>query len=57
MNLFGQVQATSSPTATPTEPAELPDALRERLDDLDPDGLSPRDALQALYELKDLTND
>ena len=35
------------------EPDE-PDALRERLDEIDPDALSPRDALALLYELKAL---
>jgi len=29
------------------------DALREALDDLDPDSMSPREALEALYKLKD----
>jgi len=36
--------------APPAEPE--PDALREALADLDPDSLSPRDALDALYALK-----
>jgi DNA mismatch repair protein MutS len=35
------------------EPDE-PDALRERLDEIDPDALSPREALALLYELKKL---
>ena len=30
-----------------------PDALRERLEEIDPDALSPRQALEILYELKD----
>jgi DNA mismatch repair protein MutS len=30
------------------------DALRDALDDLDPDSLSPREALEALYRLKDV---
>jgi DNA mismatch repair protein MutS len=29
------------------------DALRERLDEIDPDSLSPREALALLYELKE----
>jgi hypothetical protein len=34
-------------------PAEI-DLLRTRLEEFDPDGLSPREALEALYELKAL---
>ena len=30
------------------------DALREAVDELDPDSMSPREALEALYKLKDL---
>jgi DNA mismatch repair protein MutS len=30
------------------------DALREAVDELDPDSMSPREALEALYRLKDL---
>jgi hypothetical protein len=33
------------------------DALRERLAELEPDRLSPREALQLLYELKSLSAD
>ena len=33
------------------------DVLREALEALDPDGLSPRDAQAALYELKRLAKD
>ena len=40
--------------ATPQAPAR--DALREALAALDPDALSPREALEALYELKRLTD-
>jgi DNA mismatch repair protein MutS len=32
----------------------VPDSLREKLDELDPDSLTPREALALLYELKDL---
>ena len=35
-------------------PPPGPDPLREALADLDPDSLSPRDALEALYQLKKL---
>jgi DNA mismatch repair protein MutS len=33
------------------------DALRETLEDLDPDALSPRQALDLIYKLKDLADD
>ena len=39
-------------TPPATEPAA--DALRQRLAELDPDGMTPRQALDALYELRDL---
>ncbi len=35
-------------------PEEAPDALRSAVDALDPDAMSPREALDALYRLKDL---
>ena len=34
--------------------AELDDVLREAVDEIDPDSMSPREALQTLYELKKL---
>jgi DNA mismatch repair protein MutS len=34
--------------------SETDDALRDAVDELDPDSMSPRDALAALYKLKDL---
>ncbi len=33
---------------------ETPDAVRSAVDELDPDAMSPREALEALYRLKDL---
>ncbi len=49
---------TASPilTAAPSEGAAAPqmDVLGEALDALDPDELSPRDAMDALYRLKQL---
>ena len=36
------------------EDTEESDALRERLEEIDPDALSPREALALLYELKEL---
>jgi len=41
-------------------PMELPpdnDALRDALDELDPDGMTPREALEALYRLKATRDD
>ena len=43
-----------------TAPMELPpdnDALRDALDELDPDGMTPREALEALYRLKAVRDD
>jgi DNA mismatch repair protein MutS len=43
-----------------TAPMELPpdnDALRDALDELDPDGMTPREALEALYRLKATRDD
>jgi len=39
------------------EPAAAPDALRAALEAIDPDAMSPREALEALYELKRLEDD
>jgi DNA mismatch repair ATPase MutS len=37
------------------EAEEMEDsALRQKLDEIDPDSLTPREALQLLYDLKDL---
>jgi len=47
--LFGQEPASSEPTAT--------DPLRERLTAVRPDELSPRQALDLLYELRSLVDD
>jgi DNA mismatch repair protein MutS len=41
--------------APPTAPTATPSALEDALADLDPDSLSPREALDALYKLKKLT--
>jgi DNA mismatch repair protein MutS len=43
--------ASLPPPAAPAAPPK-PDALRDLLDGLDPDGMTPRDALEALYRLK-----
>jgi len=43
--------------APPTQDDPPEDALRETLEDLDPDSLSPRQALDLIYKLKDLADD
>jgi DNA mismatch repair protein MutS len=40
--------------AATTEPEHAPDPISAALDDVDPDSLTPRDALEALYRLKRL---
>jgi DNA mismatch repair protein MutS len=42
------------PKQAEPESNDEPDALREALDRVDPDNMSPREALEALYELKQL---
>jgi DNA mismatch repair protein MutS len=51
-----QALADSPQGQLPLGPAEEPasDALREALEELDPDSMTPREALAALYRLKDL---
>ena len=52
-----QAQHANDPQAQlPLGPAadDSPDALREAVDDLDPDAMTPRQALDALYKLKDI---
>jgi DNA mismatch repair protein MutS len=52
-----QAQHANDPQAQlPLGPAadDTPDALREAVDDLDPDTMTPRQALDALYKLKDI---
>jgi DNA mismatch repair protein MutS len=51
-DLFAQRSAAASDDASST--AENEDAVGARLAELDPDAMSPRDALAALYELKRL---
>lgn len=46
--------AVPAPQAAP-KPASGPSALDEKLDEILPDELTPKDALQLIYELKDLT--
>ena len=42
------------PGAVAVEESVEADVLRERLDEVDPDSLTPREALALLYELKEL---
>ena len=46
---------TQLPFSAPVEP-EI-DLLADTLDDIDPDGLTPREALEALYSLKKLRDE
>src|SRR5690606_5836148 len=56
LSLFGQSgEPVPPPTAPQAEPE--PTALELALARIDPDALTPRDALAALYELKSLLTD
>jgi DNA mismatch repair protein MutS len=48
---------SARPVAPPPTPVANKDALREKLGSVDPDDLSPREALQLLYELRKLAKD
>ena len=50
----GRIDAMPLFTYEPPAPEALPDAIREALEKIDPDLLSPREAHLALYELKRL---
>ena len=49
-----QLGLFDAPASEPAAEADEPDALRERLESVDPDRLTPREALELLYELKKL---
>ncbi|MES2151764.1 MAG: DNA mismatch repair protein MutS [Pseudomonadota bacterium] len=49
-----QLDLFASPAAEPEEPAPASDMLRESLGGIDPDALTPREALEQLYQLKRL---
>ncbi len=52
-----QLSQNESPQAQlPLTPAREDDELRDELADIDPDSLTPRDALEAIYKLKALTD-
>ena len=52
---LGLFQSSSAPLSSEPEPSE--DPLRVALTALNPDSLSPREALLALYELRALAED
>jgi DNA mismatch repair protein MutS len=54
LGLFGEVVAAESMTQIATELADAQAALHQAVNELDPDTLSPREALDALYQLKNL---
>ncbi|MCV6596702.1 MAG: DNA mismatch repair protein MutS [Mangrovicoccus sp.] len=47
--------AAPAPQLAAPNPAPGPDPLREKLAEISPDALSPREALSLLYDLKDMT--
>ena len=52
LSLFGHTPSSSEPTEPPPVPPS--DPLREALETLDPDDMTPRKALDALYQLRKL---
>ena len=54
LGLFGETVASESMTQVATEQARAQAALQDAVNELDPDTLSPREALDALYQLKNL---
>jgi DNA mismatch repair protein MutS len=54
LGLFGEIVAAESMTQIATELADAQAALQQAINELDPDTLSPREALDALYQLKNL---
>jgi DNA mismatch repair protein MutS len=54
LGLFGEVVDAEAQAAAATEISEAQEALQQALASLDPDTLSPREALEALYQLKKL---
>jgi DNA mismatch repair protein MutS len=52
--LFGEVADAEAQAAATAEINEAQEALQQALAALDPDTLSPREALEALYQLKKL---
>jgi DNA mismatch repair protein MutS len=56
LGLFGEVVDAEAHAAAAAEISEAHEALQQALAALDPDTLSPREALEALYQLKKLTS-
>jgi DNA mismatch repair protein MutS len=56
LGLFGEVADAEAQAAATAEINEAQEALQQALAALDPDTLSPREALEALYQLKKLTS-
>jgi DNA mismatch repair protein MutS len=56
LGLFGDVVDAEAQAAAVAELNEAQEALQQALAALDPDTLSPREALEALYQLKKLTS-
>jgi DNA mismatch repair protein MutS len=54
LGLFGEVVDAEAQAAATAEISEAHEALQQALATLDPDTLSPREALEALYQLKKL---
>ena len=55
MGLAAGCATQTEPEPEPAPPADAePDALRAAFDEIDPDAMTPREALDALYELKKL---
>ena len=54
LGLFSEVVAAESMTQITSELADAQAALQQAVNELDPDTLSPREALDALYQLKNL---
>ena len=54
MSLFSMETPETEPVLPDTRIPDWAEALKQAVKDLDPDGLSPRDALEALYRLKQL---
>jgi len=54
LGLFGEVVDAEAQAAAASEISEAQEALQQALAALDPDTLSPREALEALYQLKKL---
>ncbi len=57
LDLFGQADAAASHTTADLDEPDVPHPLETALAEIDPDALTPRDALAALYRLKALLSE